>query len=57
VVINKVGGQSYPDFGVTLAGMVILYVANLSSTLGCFGQLEIKKNSIIQLYYHQMNIF
>ena len=43
VVLEKVGGQSYPDFGVTLADIVILYVAKVSSTWGFFGQLEIKE--------------
>jgi len=43
VVLEKVGGQSYPDFGVTLAGIVNLHVAKVSSTWGFFGQLEIKE--------------
>jgi len=43
VVLKKVGGQSYPIFGVTLAGVVILHVAKVSSTWSFFSQLEIKE--------------
>jgi len=43
VVLKKVGGQSYPDFGATLASIVILHMAKVSSTWSFFGQLEIKE--------------
>jgi len=32
VALKQVGGQSYPDFGVTLASIGILHVAEVSST-------------------------